>query len=126
MGQWRINSNIKGEESARLKPLALLTRRPVNTNQTSSATSIKFQVLKTCKENHPIASTKKMARGSTSSRLTQLRSRLPRHVPRTLNRERNLVFPPNMDLDMVNERFHILETLEAFNDMGMAGNFPQV
>ncbi|KAL7250408.1 hypothetical protein ACSBR1_012423 [Camellia fascicularis] len=22
--------------------------------------------------------------------------------------------------------FHILETLEAFNDMGMAGNFPQV
>ncbi|GMP77770.1 hypothetical protein CsSME_00033933 [Camellia sinensis var. sinensis] len=63
------------------------------------------------------------ARGPTSSRLTQLRSRLPRHVPRTLNRERNPVFPPNMDLDM---RFHILETLEAFNDMGMAGNFPQV
>ncbi|KAL7219951.1 hypothetical protein ACSBR2_012917 [Camellia fascicularis] len=61
------------------------------------------------------------ARGPASGRLTRLRSRLPSQLPRISHAESSL-FPPNMDLDM---RIHILEALEAFSDMGMAGNFLQ-
>ncbi|KAK1362660.1 E3 ubiquitin-protein like [Heracleum sosnowskyi] len=55
----------------------------------------------------------------TSTRMARLRGRFLGQ-PRTVSsRQRNVVFPPNMDVDM---RMHILETLEAFNDMGMAGS----
>ncbi|XP_057470832.1 uncharacterized protein LOC130759670 [Actinidia eriantha] len=57
------------------------------------------------------------------SRLTRLRSRFPSQLPRVSYRESSSLFPPNMDLDM---RIHILEALEAFSDMGMAGNFLEV
>ncbi|PSR98360.1 E3 ubiquitin-protein like [Actinidia chinensis var. chinensis] len=57
------------------------------------------------------------------SRLTRLRSRFPSQLPRVSYGESSSLFPPNMDLDM---RIHILEALEAFSDMGMAGNFLDV
>lgn len=58
----------------------------------------------------------------TSTRMARLRGRFPGQ-PRTVSsRQRNLFFPPNMDVDM---RMNILETLEAFNDMGMAGGLLQ-
>ncbi|CAI9776953.1 unnamed protein product [Fraxinus pennsylvanica] len=57
-------------------------------------------------------------RASTSGRTTRLRGRFPGQ-PRTLSsqsRGRNSLFPASMDVDM---RMHILETLEAFSDMGV-------
>lgn len=58
----------------------------------------------------------------TSTRMARLRGRFPGQ-PRTVSsRQRNVVFPPTMDVDT---RMHILEALEAFNDMGMAGSLLQ-
>ncbi|KAM7488550.1 hypothetical protein LguiB_026034 [Lonicera macranthoides] len=65
------------------------------------------------------------ARVPTSTRMARLRGRFPGQ-PRTLSSSSggvNSVFPPNMDLDM---RMHILETLEAFSEMGMPGGALQV
>ncbi|KAL2530900.1 uncharacterized protein Fot_23501 [Forsythia ovata] len=68
------------------------------------------------------------ARASTSGR-TRLRGRFPGQ-PRTLSsasssssRGRHSLFPANMDVDM---RMHILETLEAFSDMGVDSGVLQI
>ncbi|XP_059651927.1 uncharacterized protein LOC132299382 [Cornus florida] len=61
------------------------------------------------------------SRVPTSTRMARLRGRFPGQ-PRTLS-PRETLFPPSMDMDM---RIHILEALEAFSDMGMAGGFLQV
>ncbi|KAF7150189.1 hypothetical protein RHSIM_Rhsim02G0053500 [Rhododendron simsii] len=63
------------------------------------------------------------AQGPASARLTRLRSRVRSQLPRISYRESGSLFPPSMDLDM---RMHILEALEAFSDMEMAGNLLQV
>ncbi|KAA8548462.1 hypothetical protein F0562_000146 [Nyssa sinensis] len=61
------------------------------------------------------------ARVPTSTRMARLRGRLPSQTRAISSRE--TLFPPNMDMDM---RIHILEALEAFSDMEMAGNVLQV
>ncbi|XP_076892775.1 uncharacterized protein LOC143544587 [Bidens hawaiensis] len=62
------------------------------------------------------------AQASTSTRLARLRGRFPGR-PRTISARRSSIFPPNMDVDM---RMHILETLEAFNDMELPTNLLQM
>lgn len=97
------------------------------------------------------------ARVPTSTRMARLRGRFPGQ-PRTISStQRNSLFHPNVDVDMVlayisfmyliydfllgvhmkrcliirmmlcsaMQRIHILEALEAFSDMGMAGGFLQ-
>lgn len=67
------------------------------------------------------------ARGPTSTRMAQLRSRFPNQSHAIPSGERNLHFPLNMDLDM---RIDILEALEAavgdFGDMRMPGHILQI
>ncbi|KAL8158389.1 hypothetical protein AgCh_002905 [Apium graveolens] len=73
----------------------------------------------------PNSSTRRVTqpRVPTSTRMARLRGgRFPGQSRTVSSRQRNVVFPPNMDVDM---RMHILETLEAFNDMGMAGSLLQ-
>ncbi|KAL6971120.1 hypothetical protein U1Q18_030802 [Sarracenia purpurea var. burkii] len=71
---------------------------------------------------NPLVRRGSRVQGRTSTRLTRLRSQLPRQTSRMSYRERSSLFPSDMDLDM---RIHILEALEAFNDMGVTGNFLQ-
>nr|GMD65670.1 E3 ubiquitin-protein ligase RLIM isoform X2 [Ipomoea batatas] len=64
-----------------------------------------------------------LARASNSNRLVRLRSRFPGRA-RTLSspRLRNSIFPPNVNVET---RIQVLEALEAFNNMGVVGNFLQ-
>lgn len=61
------------------------------------------------------------ARGRGSTRLTRLRSRLPSQSTRTSHRERRAIFPPDMDLDMVeylhNLQFFFAVSLEMLIDI---------
>ncbi|XP_047334687.1 uncharacterized protein LOC124938312 [Impatiens glandulifera] len=58
-----------------------------------------------------------------ASRLSRLRSRTNFPPSRVSHQARSSLFPPDMDVDM---RMYILETMEAFGDMEMQGNFLQV
>ncbi|CAK9155890.1 unnamed protein product [Ilex paraguariensis] len=62
----------------------------------------------------PIIRRGPQARVPSSTRLAQLRSRFRGQSRTVSSRERNSLFPPNVDVEM---RMHILEAMEAVSDM---------
>ncbi|KAK9062565.1 hypothetical protein SSX86_019752 [Deinandra increscens subsp. villosa] len=74
------------------------------------------------RSNASLSSSSNRAQTPTSTRFARLRGRFPGR-PRTISSARGSIFPPNMDVDM---RMHILEALEAFNDMELPSNLLQV
>nr|GMD85504.1 E3 ubiquitin-protein ligase RLIM isoform X2 [Ipomoea batatas] len=70
-----------------------------------------------------VNASRRAPRASNSNRLARWRSRFPGQ-PRTLlsSTGRNSIFPSNMDVET---RMEVLETLEAFSNMGVYGDFLQ-